>query len=233
MQTRRIGLIGGLSWVSSAHYYQILNELAGKEFGDGHAVNTVMVNVDMLEYDHYLYNGEPGKAEAMLVEAAMDAERAGAEIIGLCSNGVHCFFDSIEKKINVPLLHIADATAVDIVSQGLKKVGVLGVKRTMEDDFYRGRLERYGLSIVIPDDEQRTYIHESIFAELTKAQFTEETRTAYLDVIAGLVDKGAEGIILGCTEIPLLINQSHTKTPLFPTLELHCEELFKQSLQAI
>lgn len=226
---KRIGLIGGVSWHSSLEYYRLLNESAGRKFGSGSAANIVLINVDLNEYDSYLYGGQVEKAKQLLIDAALDAEKAGAALIALCSNGCHCFYDSLESTVNVPIIHIADATGKEIVKQGLTLVGLLGVRRTMEDDFYRSRLENMGITPVIPSDSQREYIHASIFEELIKGDLRDSTRSQYLEIIRDLADKGAQGVILGCTEIPLLITQDDTELPLFPTLDLHCQELIRNA----
>ena len=232
MSMRRIGLVGGLSWLSSLEYYKYLNELAGEAFGPGSAANMCMVNVDLIDYDKALYGGEVDKARRLLLTAALDAERAGAEVIALCSNGVHTFYDFLESKLKVPMLHIADATASAIRKNQMDKVGLLGVRRTMEDDFYRERLSRQGISTIIPEADERSFIHDSILSDLVQGRFEEGTRRAYIDIINRLEGQGASGIVLGCTEIPLLIDQSHVEAKLFPTLDIHCKELFRWATAA-
>ena len=224
---RRIGLIGGLSWLSSLDYYRLLNELAGRKFGPGNAADVCLVNVNLVEYDALLYGGQESKAKQLLLDAALDAQHAGAETVALCSNGAHTFFDAVEAALDVPVMHIADATAREIRAGRIDKVGLLGVRRTMEDDFYRSRLARAGITTIVPDDDERTYIHDSIFSELVQGRFEEATRRAYVEIINGLEGRGAQGVVLGCTEIPLLIDQSHVRSRLLPTLDIHCRELFR------
>ena len=223
---RRIGLIGGLSWLSSLEYYRQLNALASLNLGPGHAANVCLINVDLVEYDELLYGGNETQAEELLHAAARDAVRAGAELLAICSNGAHVFFDSIEASVDVTMLHIADAVAAEIVKNNIDSVGLLGVRRTMEDDFYRTRLADSGVKAIIPDHADREYLHESILSELVQDRFEAGTRRAYVEIIEKLAEKGAHGVVLACTEIPLLINQSHVRTKLFGSLEIHSRALF-------
>jgi len=218
---KRIGLIGGLSWVSSVDYYRHINRLNAEKVGPGHSANVALVNVDIAQFDAALKQGDQEKAAGLLLSAAQDLERAGAEIVLMCSNGVHRFFDRIQASISKPMIHIADTVAQAMREQGIATAGLLGVKGTMEHGFYEARLAKNGLKMLTPDPGDRERIHAVIFEELINEKFTDESRTFYLEVIEKMAARGAEGFILGCTEIPLLVEQKDTKWPVFDTAWYH------------
>ncbi|MBM6617988.1 aspartate/glutamate racemase family protein [Bacillus suaedaesalsae] len=221
---KTIGLIGGMSWESSAEYYRIVNEEVKRKLGGLHSANCILYSVDFAEIQRYQLEGEWNRAGEVLANAAYSLQLAGADCVVICTNTMHKVSDVIEQKINIPLLHIADTIAKQINESGLKKVGLLGTKYTMEQDFYTSRLQLNGIDSVIPKLEEREIINQIIFEELCLGIIKESSREYYLKVINRLVDEGAEGIILGCTEIGLLVKQKHTDIPLFDTTMIHAIE---------
>lgn len=221
---KTIGLLGGMSWESTVLYYQLLNEGVRERLGGLHSAKILMHSVDFAEIEQFQVNGQWQEAGNKLADAALGLERSGADMVLICTNLMHKVAPIIESQIKVPLLHIADASGSTIKTQGLKKIGLLGTLYTMEEDFYRQRLlDNFDLDVIIPDLEDRQYIHQIIFHELCQGKFTEESRQNYLTIINKLRDKGAEGVILGCTEIPLLVRQEDTELPLFNTGALHAQ----------
>ena len=231
---KTIGLLGGMSWESTLLYYQLLNEGVREQLGGLHSAKIVMYSVDFAEIEQFQVDGEWQQAGEQLAVAAAGLEQAGAEMILLCTNLMHKVAPQIEAKIDVPFLHIADAAGHAIKAQRLQKVGLLGTRYTMEEDFYRQRLlDKYGLDVVIPEQTDRDYIHQIIFSELCLGKFTAESRQNYLTIIDKLRRQGVEGVILGCTEIPLLVRQKDTNLPLFNTAALHAEYALEYSLNGI
>jgi len=227
---KTIGLLGGMSWESTLLYYQLLNEGVRERLGGLHSAKILMHSVDFAEIEQFQVNGQWNEAGKKLADAALGLERSGADMILICTNLMHKVAPVIESQINVPLLHIADAAGQTIKAQGLKKVGLLGARYTMEEDFYRQRLlDNFDLDVIIPAPEDREYIHQTIFHELCQGKFTAETRKSYLAIIDKLRVQGAEGVILGCTEIPLLISQEDTTLPLFNTAALHVQFALEHS----
>ncbi|MCF6266748.1 MAG: amino acid racemase [Desulfuromusa sp.] len=221
---KTIGLLGGMSWESTVLYYQLLNQGVRERLGGLHSAKILLHSVDFAEIEQFQVNDQWLEAGAQLAEAASGLERAGADMILLCSNLMHKVAPVIEAKIKVPFLHIADAAGSAIKVQGLEKIGLLGTCYTMEEDFYRQRLsDEFDLDVVIPNEEDRKYIHQVIFDELCQGKFTEESRTNYLTIIDKLREHGVQGVILGCTEIPLLVRQEDTDLPLFNTAALHAQ----------
>ena len=221
---KTIGLLGGMSWESTVLYYQLLNEGVRERIGGLHSAKILMHSVDFAEIEQFQVNGQWQEAGNKLADAALGLERSGADMVLICTNLMHKVAPIIESQIKVPLLHIADAAGSTIKAQGLKKIGLLGTRYTMEEDFYRKRLlDNFDLDVIIPDPEDREYIHQIIFHELCQGKFTDESRQNYLAIINKLRDKGAEGVILGCTEIPLLVRQEDTDLPLFNTGALHAQ----------
>ncbi len=221
---KTIGLLGGMSWESTVLYYQLLNEGVRKRLGGLHSAKILLHSVDFAEIEQFQVHDQWSEAGEQLAEAASGLERAGADMILLCTNLMHKVAPMIEAKIKVPFLHIADAAGSAIKAQGLEKIGLLGTRYTMEEDFYRQRLlDKFDLGVVIPEEEDRKYIHQVIFDELCLGKFTEESRTTYLTIIDKLREQGAQGVILGCTEIPLLVRQEDTDLPLFNTAALHAQ----------
>ncbi len=219
---KTIGLIGGMSWESSLEYYRIINELVKEKRGGLHSAKSLMYSVDFEEIEKYQSEGNWEKAGEVLAQAAKDLENGGAEFIVLCTNTMHKVANHIEETVKIPLLHIAEATAEKIIEKGIKTIGLLGTKYTMEQDFYKGRLVgKYGLNVIVPEKEEIEIINRIIFDELVLGIIKEESKNEYKAIMEKLVEKGAEGIILGCTEIGLLIKQKDTTIPLFDTTYIH------------
>lgn len=218
-----IGLIGGMSWESSAEYYKIINETVKKRLGGLHSAKILMYSVDFEEIEVLQHAGEWDSLTALMVDAAQKVEKGGADCIVICTNTMHKMADEVQSSIDIPLLHIADATAEKICAQGLKVIGLLGTKFTMEEEFYKGRLTHYGITTVIPDNNERTIIHDIIYNELCLGVIKDESKEKMKEIIKNLVLTGAEGVILGCTEIPLLIKQKDCSVPLFDTTFIHAE----------
>ncbi len=228
---KTIGLIGGFSWHSTVEYYRLLNQFIGDEFGAEHAAELVLVNCDSRRFKDLIDSGDREKALGILLSAAKRAESGGAEFLLLCANALHRFYDEIQSVISIPILHIADAAGIAIQRQGLKRVGLLGVRPTMEGTFYPERLKRLGIETIVPDADDISRNHHLIYSELEIVKFADETRTEFLGFIDGLVMMGAEGVILGCTEIPLLIRPEDTNVMTFSTTEIHCRAAIAESLR--
>ena len=219
---KTIGLLGGMSWESSALYYRILNEEVKNRLGGLHSARCVMLSVDFAEIETLQMAGEWDRAGALLAEEARRIEAAGAEMLLLCTNTMHKVADRIEGEISIPFLHIADATASTIREAGLRTVGLLGTRFTMEEEFYAGRLrERWGLVVLTPDPVDREIVHRIIYEELVLGIVREESRREYLRIIEDLRRRGVQGVIEGCTEIGMLVGPEHTDVPLFDTTRLH------------
>lgn len=217
-----IGLIGGMSWESTLPYYRQINEAVRQRLGGLHSARLVLYSVDFHEIERLQHNGDWSAAGARLAEAAQALERAGAEFLVLATNTMHKVADAIEAAVDIPLLHIADPTAAAIQAAGLQRVGLLGTRFTMEQPFYRERLEqRHGIEVLTPDAAQRELVHRVIYEELCLGQIRQESRDAYRQVIAELVLRGAQAVILGCTEIGLLVSAEDASVPLFDTTRLH------------
>jgi len=228
---KTIGLLGGMSWESTASYYQLINEEIKKELGGLHSAKIALYSVDFAEIEKLQHQGEWDKTAEILTNAAQGIEKAGADFILICTNTMHLVAPQIQAGISVPLLHIADATAEEIVKQGIKKIGLLGTAFTMEQDFYKGRLEKeYDLTVITPDKADRAIVHQVIYDELCLGEIRDASRYEYLRVIDKLVAQGAEGIILGCTEIALLVKPEHTDVKLFDTTEIHALKAVEKAL---
>ncbi len=213
-----------MSWESSLEYYRIINRAVNNKLGGLHSAKSILYSVDFEVIEKLQRQGDWEELTKIMIESAQRLESAGADMIIICTNTMHKMAEDMEKHINVPLLHIADATALKIKDYGLKKIGLLGTKFTMEQDFYKGRLiNNYGLEVIVPDTEERQIIHDIIYNELCLGEIKESSKISYIKVIDNLEKKGAEGIILGCTEIPLLIKQTDVKIPLFDTTKIHAE----------
>lgn len=220
---QKIGVIGGLSWVSTAEYYKRLNQLTQQRHGGVSSARLVIESVDRQAYvEAVIERQDEAAACAQILDAAQSLERAGAAFIVISCNDVHRFVPDIAPHLSIPFLHIAEATAAAIKAQGLRKVGLLGVRKTMEGDFYPKIFERHGIETLIPTEPERAYIHDRIYDELVHDVFTDKTRRGYLEVIDALTSRGAEGVVLGCTEIPLLLSPDQIPIPSFSTTELHC-----------
>jgi aspartate racemase len=227
---KTIGLIGGMSWESTAEYYRILNECTRDRLGGLHSARCVIHSVDFAEIEELQVQGRWAEAGAILADVARSLQAAGADLLLICTNTMHKVADMVEAAVSVPLLHLADATADAVRASGLRRVGLLGTAFTMEQDFYRGRLEQAGLGVLVPDEEGRALVHRVIYEELCLGVVRDDSRAAYQEVIRDLVARGAEGVILGCTEIELLIGPEDSPVPVFPTARLHAEAAVAEAL---
>ena len=228
---KTIGLIGGMSWESSLVYYRLVNEGVKARLGGFHSAQCVMYSVDFGEVEPLQHEGRWEEAAERMIEAARHVQDGGADVLILCTNTMHKTADQIQERIRIPFLHIADATADAVKHRDIKRVGLLGTRFTMEDRFYRGRLvAKHNLEVVVPEADQRGIVHEVIYDELCAGRIEEESRQKYLDIIDGLFQRGAEGIILGCTEIGLLIGQEHCSIPIFDTTQIHAEAAVEYAL---
>ena len=228
---KTIGLIGGMSWESTVTYYQVINETIKKQRGGLHSAKCILYSVDFDEIEKYQASGEWDKSADVLSEAAQALERAGADYIVICTNTMHKVVPEIGRRIHIPILHIADMTAVQLKKQGIRKVGLLGTKYTMQQDFYKNVLIRQGIEVIIPNDDDVDVVNRVIYDELCLGKIFEKSKAVYLDIIQELVRNGAQGIILGCTEIGLLIQQSDTDIPLFDTTRIHAKQAALKSLE--
>lgn len=227
-----IGMIGGMSWQSSCEYYRIINKLVAEKLGGTHSAKCVMVSLDFAEIEQLQNIGDWEKATDMLVASAQQVEKTGADFLLICTNTMHLMADDIEKKIDIPLLHIADATAERIQALGFETVGLLGTRFTMEENFYKGRLkEKYHIQTIIPEEFEIEIVHNVIYQELVLGRINPESKREYLKIISKLANRGAQGIVLGCTEIPLLIKQQDTPVPLFDTTCIHAEFAVNMALE--
>ncbi|HWA35931.1 MAG TPA: aspartate/glutamate racemase family protein [Cyclobacteriaceae bacterium] len=220
---KTMGLIGGLSWFSTTVYYRIINQLTNERLGGSHSAKLFLYSVDFNDFRVIQDKGDWKGLENMLAEIAHRLENAGADCIVMCTNTPHIVADELRERINVPLLHIAEETAKEIVKQNIKTVALLGTRFTMENSFFKNRLANYGLETIIPGSEDRDFIHNSIFNELTKGIFDEQTKARYIRMIEELGKAGAQGVIFGCTEISLLINQADCKIRVFDTTAIHAK----------
>ncbi|MGI6686419.1 MAG: aspartate/glutamate racemase family protein [Bacillota bacterium] len=218
---KTIGLIGGMSWESSSEYYRIINEEVKQRLGGLHSAKCVLYSVDFEEIEICQRNGEWGKAAQILTDAACSLESAGADFIVICTNTMHKVANEIQAGINIPILHIADNTAKQVLSHEIKTVGLLGTKYTMEQDFYKSRLEANGIKVLIPKEIDRVIVNTVIYNELCLGKIVDESRVRYKRIIEDLIEQGADGIILGCTEIGLLVKPEDSTVPLFDTTLLH------------
>jgi len=219
---KTIGLIGGMSWESSSEYYKIINETVKERLGGLNSAKCIMYSVDFEEIASLQHQGEWEELTRLMIRFAQQLERAGADFIVICTNTMHKMAREIQDNINIPLLHIADATAERIKEQGLRKPGLLGTKFTMEEDFYKKRLkEKYNLDVMIPSNTDREIIDSVIYNELCLGILKQSSKEKFKDIIRRLVSNGADGLILGCTEIPLLISQKDVEVPLFDTTAIH------------
>ncbi len=218
---KTIGLVGGTGWISTVEYYRIINEEINKRLGGMDFAKCILFSLNYGEIDSLNKKNDSAGIYSLVSDAAIKVINAGADCVLLCANTFHQFADQLEQEINIPLIHVAHATAKRINKQGLKKVGLLGTKQTMEMDFYKSKLKENNIDIIIPRQDDRDFIQRTISNELLKSIFIEKSREQFKMIIAKMQVEGAEGIILGCTEIPLLIKQSDSPLPLFNTLEIH------------
>lgn len=221
---KTIGLLGGMSWESTVTYYQIINRAIGRELGGLHSARIAMHSVEFDEIQQLQHAGKWHETGVILADAAKSLERAGADLLVLCTNTMHIVSEQIEAATNLPFLHIADATAGSIKSHGIERIGLLGTRFTMEQDFYRGRLEaKHNLTVVTPNESDRAIVHRVIYEELCRGKIDEASRAEYARIVSGLIEQGAQGVILGCTEIGLLLRPEDSPVPLFDTAHIHAE----------
>lgn len=220
---RTIGLLGGMSWESSIEYERIINTAVRAELGGTHSADLIVRSYDFAAIEALQAAGQWEEAGALLARDAAALERAGAECIVLCTNTMHVVADQIQAAIGVPFLHLADATAEAVVAGEIATVALLGTRYTMEQDFYRARLESHGLAVLVPDEPDRTIVHDVIYDELVRGVVSAESKVAYLGIIGRLLERGATGVIAGCTEIELLVAEDDIDVPYFPTALLHAQ----------
>jgi aspartate racemase len=229
---KTVGLIGGMSWESSLEYYRIINEGVHARLGGVHSAKIAMVSIDFGEMEMLQRQGRWAEATVMMVDAARQVDAAGADCIVICTNTMHRDAEAVQQAVGVPLLHIADATAQKVCAAGMHRIGLLGTRFTMEEDFYKGRLARsFGLEVLIPGAEEREIVHRVIYDELVVGTINPASKDQYREVIAGLAARGAEGIILGCTEIGLLVKPEDSPVPLFDTTLIHAEAAVEFALK--
>ena len=229
---KTIGLIGGMSWNSSLEYYRIINETVKEKLGELHSAKCILYSVDLAEIEHLQHEGKWKELTEVMIDAAQKLERANAEFVVICTNTMHKMADDIQNNINIPILHIVDAVAERILDMGLKKVGLLGTRFTMEEDFYKRKLkEKHDIETIIPDNDEREMIHDVIYNELCRGIIKRSSREVFKQIIKNLNANGAEGVILGCTEIPLLIKEKDVGIPLFDTAAIHARSAVEFALE--
>jgi len=222
---KTIGLIGGMSWESSVVYYQLVNQKAKEILGGSHSAKSLMYSVEFNEVVQLQHKGHWEKLTEIMIDAAKKLEKGGADFIVICTNTMHKMAPEMSANISIPILHIADATAEKIKEKGIKKIGLLGTNFTMTQDFYKGKLENdHHLQVITPNENDRQIVHNIIYQELILGNIKEESRQKYVAIINKLQREGAEGVILGCTEIPLLIQQKDSPIPIFDTTKIHAEK---------
>ena len=224
MKLKTIGLIGGMSWESTVTYYKIINETVKEKLGGLHSAKCILYSVDFQEIEECQANGNWEKSGEILGEAANNLEKAGADFIVICTNTMHKVVNQIKEKISIPILHIAEMTAEKILEKGLKNIALLGTKYTMEQDFYKSKLIEKGINVIIPDKNDIEIINKVIYDELCLGTINSNSKKKFLEIVDKLRNKGSEGIILGCTEIGLLIKNEDTDVPLFDTAIIHAEQ---------
>lgn len=229
---KTIGMIGGMSWESSVEYYKLVNEGIHQALGGVHSAKSVMVSVDFAEPDLWMKEGDWTKITDLMVKSAQQVEAAGADFLLICTNTMHKMAEEVQSAIKIPLLHIADATAQTIIAQGIQTIGLLGTRFTMKEEFMKKRLaDKFGLKVITPDAEDQEIIHKVIFEELVIGKILPASNEAYKKIMTKLAEQGAEGIILGCTEIGLLVQQSDCSLPLFDTTLLHAQAAVQYALK--
>jgi aspartate racemase len=222
LAVKTIGLLGGMSWESSIEYYRIINETVRDKLGGLHSAKSLMYSVDFAEIEALQHEGKWEEATQLMINAAQHVENGGADFLVICTNTMHRMAEEVQEGIGIPLLHIADATAVKIKAGGLRKVGLLGTRFTMEEEFYKGRLiNRHDLDVIVPSDEGREIVHRVIYDELVMGKVEPTSKVQYIQIIEELIHEGAQGIILGCTEICLLVGEKDVAVPVFDTTLIH------------
>lgn len=228
---KTIGMLGGMSWESTVSYYKAINEGVKQALGGLHSAKIALYSVNFEEIEKLQRVGDWDQAGAILGNAAKSIQAGGADFLLICTNTMHKVLPQIEEKIDIPVLHIADATANKLIEDGMSKVGLLGTAFTMEQDFYKRRIsEKFGIEVIVPEHEEREVVHRVIYDELCQGQILSESREQYINIIDNLRRAGAEAVILGCTEIALLVEQQHTQVKLYDTTKIHAEEAVKLAL---
>jgi len=229
---KAIGLIGGMSWESSSEYYRIINETVKEKLGRLHSAQCILYSVDFEEIATLQHEGKWEELTQLMISFALSLEGAGADFIVICTNTMHKMAQEVEDNIDIPLLHIADATAEKIIEKGLGKLGLLGTDFTMEEDFYKKRLkERHSIEVIIPSQSDRKIIDSVIYNELCLGTIKQSSKEKYKEIIKRLISDGADGVILGCTEIPLLIGQEDVEVPIFDTTTIHAKSAVEFALK--
>ncbi len=228
---KTIGLLGGMSWESTNEYYRIMNETVRAELGGLHSMKCIIYSVDFAEIEALQHSGDWMKAGQILTGAAQGLQLAGADMLLICTNSMHILYQEIQSQLNIPVIHIADSTAEMMLGKGIHRVGLLGTRFTMQGDFYRGRLEsKYGLEVLVPDESQQNELHRIIYQELCLGTILDQSRISVQKMIDDLKNKSAQGIILGCTEIGLLIKQKDSALPVFDTTQIHAKHAVRLAL---
>ena len=227
---KTIGLLGGMSWESTEHYYRLINEATRETLGGLHSAPIAMYSVDFHEIEVFQREGDWDATAKILADKAVQIEAMGAGLMLICTNTMHIVAGEVSAAINIPLLHIADATVTVIKADNKKTVGLLGTRFTMEEDFYRGRLQQQGLDVLVPPEKDRDIVHRVIYEELCLGKINDDSRAAFLRIIEDLRAQGAEGVIEGCTEIGLLVQQDHTDVPLYDTTKIHARQAVIEAL---
>ncbi|WP_413380862.1 aspartate/glutamate racemase family protein [Alkalihalobacillus sp. 1P02AB] len=228
---KTIGLIGGLSWESTADYYKTINEYVKKQYGGLHSAKCLMYSFNFHEVVELQNNGLWEEATNEMIHAAESLEKAGADLVIICTNTMHLMAEEVQAAISVPLIHIVDVIANSIKEQGLSSIGLLGTRFTMEKDFYKERLAKHGIKTIIPTDEDRTTVHNVIYQELCQGRICPKSKASYQAIIERLAEQGAQGVILGCTEIPLLLSADDSEIPLFDSTKLHAEYTIQYAMK--
>jgi aspartate racemase len=229
---KTIGLVGGMSWESTLEYYRIINQRMKERMGGFHSAKILLYSVDFQEVESLQHRGGWKELTDLMIDAAQRVERAGAELLVICTNTMHKMAPEVQEKIGIPLLHIVDVTAVEIKKRSFRTVGLLGTRFTMEQDFYKQRLSRdHGLEVLIPEEKERELIHAILYNELCLGEIRDASKNVFQGIIAGLVSRGAQGIVLGCTEIPLLVSQQDYDIPLFDTTTIHARAAADRALE--
>ena len=231
---KTIGMLGGMSWESTASYYKAINEGVKAKLGGFHSAKICLYSVDFAEIERLQHKGEWSKTASVLSDAAKSVEDGGADFLLICTNTMHKVAPEIQANISIPILHIADATADRLIADGITKVGLLGTRFTMEQDFYKSRLiEQFGIDVIVPSIDEQVIVHNVIYDELCQGILTLNSRDQYLNIVNNLYKQGAEAVILGCTEIALLIKQEHTHVPLYDTTEIHATKAVELAVASL
>lgn len=229
---KTIGMIGGMSWESTLEYYRIVNQTVKEKLGGFHSAECILYSVDFEEVERLQHQGEWELLTRLMISAAQKLEKAGADFFLICTNTMHMMADEVQGAVRIPLLHIVDVTAEAIKANGQKRIGLLGTKFTMEHDFYKGRLQdKYGFEVLIPPEEERQVIHDILYSELCLGEIKELSKNKFKNIINKLIERGAEGVILGCTEIPLIVSQKDYNIPLYDTTALHAQAAVEHAIR--